>query len=100
MLGFVSIHYFVDRHYDSNEIHNYEENGDSFESIRVEAHRIFPNHRLVSMILTTGNDPVQDVTDEDGLVSDFCRQLNGSSGQRYGDALIDVHMSTIGINEE
>ena len=100
MLGFVTVYYFVDRQYDDNEIHNYEQDGDSFESIRVEAHRIFPNHRLVSMILDTGNDPVRDVTDEEGSLREYNRQLNGPSGQRYGDARIDVHMSTIGVNEE
>ncbi len=100
MLGYVTIYYFVDRQHDDHVIHNYEEDGDSFESIRVEAHRIFPNHRLVSMYLVTGNDPVQDVTDEEGRLSDFNRQLNGPSGQRNGDAIIDVHMSTIGVNEE
>lgn len=99
-LGFVSIYYYVDRVYNDNTIHNYEADGDTFESIRVEAHRVFPNHRLVSMWLITGNDPDVDVTDDNGTVPDCVRHMEGPSGQRYGDARIDVHMSPIGRFEE
>ena len=100
MLGFVTIRYYVDRQYNDNVIHNYDEDGDSFESIRDEAFRIFPDHRLVSMILDTGNDGIRDVTNENGSLRDYNSRLYGPSGQRYGDAIIDVHMSSIGPYEE
>ncbi len=100
MIGFVSIYYYVDRRYDDNTIHNYNDDGDSFDSIRDEAFRIFPNCRIVSMSLATGNDPVFNVTDQEGSLSEFTYLLNGPSGQQYGDARIDMHLSTIGLNEE
>jgi len=100
-LGFVTLSFFVDRQRAAeDEIHDYEEDGDTFESIRAEARRRFPNERLVSVIYYTGNDPVVDLMAEDGLLTELAREMEGPNGQRYGDARVDIHMASFGNDEE